>query len=62
MTTSTPQAARRLPAVHPDVAKMLTALVLFKPVLGSINVVLYNYVIECCEFEDFWRIFYSLLE
>jgi hypothetical protein len=48
------QAARRLPAVHPDVAKMPTVVALYKAFLGFISFDLYNYVMECCEVEDFW--------
>jgi hypothetical protein len=46
MATLTPQAARSLPAVHPDVAKTLTIVALCKPFLESINFDLYNYVTE----------------
>jgi hypothetical protein len=55
MNTPTPQAAKRLPAVHPDVAKTLTTVALYKPFSGSISFDLYNYVTECCQFEDFWN-------
>jgi hypothetical protein len=46
MTLSTPktQAARRLPGMHIYVAQMLKIVALFKPVVGSIIVDLYNYV------------------
>jgi hypothetical protein len=52
MSTIPPQAARRLLSVHPDVAKTLTMVALFKLVLGSISLDLY--VTKCCQFEDFW--------
>jgi hypothetical protein len=62
MTSPIPQAARRLPAVHPDMTKMLTIIALYKPILGSISFDLYNYVTEYCQFEDFWSFFVFLLE
>jgi hypothetical protein len=37
MTTPTSQAVRRMPAAHPDVAKMLTVVALCKPFLESIT-------------------------
>jgi hypothetical protein len=46
MTTPTTQAARRLPAVYPYVAKTLTIVALCKSVLGSVNFDLYNYFTE----------------
>jgi hypothetical protein len=42
------QAARRLPALHTDVARMLTIVALCKPILEFIIFDLYNYVMECC--------------
>jgi hypothetical protein len=53
MTTLTPQAARRLPAVHPDVAITLTVVTLCKPVLGSVSFDLCDCITKCCQFEDF---------
>jgi hypothetical protein len=61
ISTLTTQARRTLPAVHPDVAKTLITADLCKPVLGSVSFVLYNYITDCCQFEDFW-IFYPLPE
>jgi hypothetical protein len=46
MSTPTPQAARRLPALHPDVAQTLTIVAMCKLVLGSLSFDLYNYVAE----------------
>jgi hypothetical protein len=43
VNTLAPQAARRLPAVHPDMAKALTIVALCQPVLGSINLDLNNH-------------------
>jgi hypothetical protein len=54
MFTPTLQAAKRLPAAHPDMAKTLIIVALCKPVLGSISVDLYDCVTECCQFDDFW--------
>jgi hypothetical protein len=54
MSTPKPQAARRLLAVHPDVARTLTIVALCKPVLESIPFDLYNYITECCQFENVW--------
>jgi hypothetical protein len=53
MTTPTPQAAKRLPAVRLDVAKTLTTVEFCQPVLGTINLDLYNYVAKRCQFEAF---------
>jgi hypothetical protein len=53
MSTRTRQGARRLPAVHTDVV----TVTLCKPVLGYVSFDLYNYVTECCQFEDFWSFF-----
>jgi hypothetical protein len=53
VTTPIPQAARRLPAVHPDVTKTLTIVALCKPVLRFTIFDLYKYVTECFQFEDF---------
>jgi hypothetical protein len=52
MATSipTPQAASRSPAVHPDMAKMLTVVTFLDLQVW----IIYNYVTECCQFEDFW--------
>jgi hypothetical protein len=44
ITTPIPQAARRLPTAHPVMAKMLTITALYKLILGSIIIDLYNYV------------------
>jgi hypothetical protein len=53
MSTPTPQAASRLPAIHQDVAKTLIIVSLCKPVLVALSFDYYNYVQKCCEFEDF---------
>jgi hypothetical protein len=50
MSTPTPQ------AVLPVVTKTLAIAALLMPVLGSISFDLYNYVTECCQFEDFWSL------
>jgi hypothetical protein len=46
MSTPTSQAAKRLPAVHPDAAKTLTTIALCKPVLGSLSFNLYDCVVN----------------
>jgi hypothetical protein len=53
MTNPTSQASRRLPSLHPDVAKTLTTVAFYKTVLGSISFDLYNYVTKRSQFEDF---------
>jgi hypothetical protein len=42
MTTHTPQEARKLLAVHSDIAKTLTVVALCKPIFGYISFDLYN--------------------
>jgi hypothetical protein len=46
------QAARRLPTVQPYVAKALAIITLRQPILGLIDLVLYNCILEWREFED----------
>jgi hypothetical protein len=53
VSASTPQAARRLLAIGPDVAKLLAVVTLRKGVLGFVRLYLDGDVAEAGQFEYF---------
>jgi hypothetical protein len=53
MTASTPQTARWLLAIGPDVAELLAVVTLRETRLGSVCFHLYNNVANVCQVENF---------
>jgi hypothetical protein len=53
LTTPAPQAARRLPAVDPNVAKALAVVALGLTTFTLISLHIDNYIAKIAEFEDF---------